>query len=547
MKEFLHRAINLIWKPMERYPLSIGFLTLLLSLPNLFAPDSLTALLIGMDQDFAILYLLYALCCWVGGKFPRLAALGNVAIHLVVNIVVGLSVGILYVSGTKVYRELLLIVYETSVEEALNFLSFFKWMVLLVAVAFILLCILERFISAKNEAVGERIKALSAKRRRIFALLIALTLLSVPFYGEGSLGNFKHQVGGFVRYLSNAKIVCQTNQGLHNDKCDYTSSNIVLIIGESFNKQHSSLYGYPLNTNPLLSQRENLYVFDDVIAPMNYTIGVFNHLLSMASVGQPCEWFEAPLFPALFRAADYNVLLWANQTGACSYIHASGMDCYNEKNKMMYALDGDLVKDYERSRAAVEKEKNNLIIFHLMGQHFNYVNRFPVERDRFQPSDYQREGLSETELEVIANYDNATLYNDSVVNEIIKLYEAQDAIVLYLSDHGEEVYDFRALAGRSSFDKTKMVQWMRNEVEVPFMIYVTDLYKENHPDIVRRIEASRHRPLMTDDLPHLLLELAGIENQWYDPKRSIINDSFDVNRVRVVNDWCEDAEYVGRE
>ena len=41
---------------------------------------------------------------------------------------------------------------------------------------------------------------------------------------------------------------------LNKKNIAYSKSNIkiVLIIGESFNKYHSSLYGYRLNTNPNL-------------------------------------------------------------------------------------------------------------------------------------------------------------------------------------------------------------------------------------------------------------------------------------------------------
>ena len=40
------------------------------------------------------------------------------------------------------------------------------------------------------------------------------------------------------------------------DSCTFRSPEIVLILGESYNKHHAALYGYPLPTTPRLSQEE---------------------------------------------------------------------------------------------------------------------------------------------------------------------------------------------------------------------------------------------------------------------------------------------------
>ena len=49
----------------------------------------------------------------------------------------------------------------------------------------------------------------------------------------------------------------------------------------------------------------------------------------------------------------------------------------------------------------------------------------------------------------IADYDNATLYNDIVLSKIVDLFRQQEAIVIYLSDHGEDCYGKDAqMAGR---------------------------------------------------------------------------------------------------
>lgn len=76
------------------------------------------------------------------------------------------------------------------------------------------------------------------------------------------------------------------------------------------------------------------------------------------------------------------------------------------------------------------------------------------------------------------------------------------------------------------------------------MIWVSDKYKETHPDIIKRIENSVDRPFMTDDLPHLMLDLAGIECEWFEPSRSLINDQYNVNRKRLLEDSKQDYDEI---
>ena len=61
------------------------------------------------------------------------------------------------------------------------------------------------------------------------------------------------------------------------------SVNVVVIIGESFIKRHSNIYGYPLLTNPrLTAERDSgrLAVFTDYVSPSNLTSTSLRNLLA---------------------------------------------------------------------------------------------------------------------------------------------------------------------------------------------------------------------------------------------------------------------------
>ena len=111
-------------------------------------------------------------------------------------------------------------------------------------------------------------------------------------------------------------------------------------------------------------------------------------------------------------------------------------------------------------------------------------------------------------------------------------FSDREAFVVYLSDHGEEVYDYRPFLGRTHKEVPTQLE-IKYQYEIPFMIYMSDTYKSRHPDVVRRVEGATDRRFMSDDLPHLLLGVSGIETMWYDPRRDLLSPGFNVDRKRV--------------
>ncbi len=96
-----------------------------------------------------------------------------------------------------------------------------------------------------------------------------------------------------------------------------------------------------------------------------------------------------------------------------------------------------------------------------------------------------------------------------------------------MPDNGEEVYDFRDFVGHSNDNVSRYM------VEIPFLIYISDKFKEKYPEIVKKIEKSLNNPYMTDDLIHTILDIAGIKTPEFDETRSVINEQFNANRKRV--------------
>lgn len=127
-------------------------------------------------------------------------------------------------------------------------------------------------------------------------------------------------------------------------------------------------------------------------------------------------------------------------------------------------------------------------------------------------------GFTEAQKQDLADYDNATLYNDAVLDEIIRHIEKEDAILVYHSDHGEEVHDFRNRYGRSLEPVTPQIH--RCVYEVPLFVYTTPEYRRRHPAMYARIKEAAGRKVNLADMSMLLLDLAGVESVNFNPARS---------------------------
>ncbi len=346
------------------------------------------------------------------------------------------------------------------------------------------------------------------------------------------------------------------------DSCSFRSPTIVLIIGESYGKQHSQQYGYFLKTTPRQVKRAEsglLTSFSDVVSCWNLTSFVFKNILSMHVVGQKGEWCDYPLFPELFRKAGYRVTFLTNQflpkAKEAVYDFSGGFFLndptlseaqFDLRNKKTHRMDDGLLKDYDQllSDGKINLKgdsAHNLIIFHLIGQHVNYRTRCTNAQRVFGPEAYQerRPELSGKQRRILADYDNAVRYNDSIVDAIISRFENKDAIIVYMPDHGEECYE----PGRNFIcrNHSAKVDWplAHYEFEVPFWIYCSHRYAVRHPEVFKAVKDAKDKPFMTDALPHMLVWLAGIGSSDYHGRYNLLSPDYDAARPRILKNSAD--------
>jgi heptose-I-phosphate ethanolaminephosphotransferase len=343
--------------------------------------------------------------------------------------------------------------------------------------------------------------------------------------------------------------------GVKVDSCSFRSPNIILIIGESYNRHHSQQYGYVMPTTPRqkkLEEQGSLSKFTDVVSPWNLTSFVFKFMFSTYMVGEKGEWCDHPLFPELFRKAGYHVAFITNQflpkAKEAVYDFSGGFFLNNPKlsaaqfdvrNTKLNKFDDGLLDDYDQLKKY--NTKHNLIIFHLIGQHVSYYRRFPLNRRKFFYNDYiaRKPNLNRRELGILADYDNAVLYNDSIVTSIVKLFKNDNAIVIYVPDHGEECFDgnthFFCRLHSTAIDS----RLAHAEFDVPFWIWCSKKYISANPEVYKEIRQARDRKFMTDGLSHMLLYLGGISTPEYREDCNLLSPNYNENRPRILKNTTD--------
>lgn len=383
-------------------------------------------------------------------------------------------------------------------------------------------------------------------------------ILTEPDHGEFYLPIYRLAFSVYSNHLASQQVdkCVAASKRVVVDSCSFRSPTIVLIIGESYSKAHCQLYGYPQKDTPRQRRLERggwLTKFNDVVSCWNLTSFVFKNVLSMHVVGEKGEWCDYPLFPELFRKAGYQVTFLTNQfllaARQAVYDFSGGFFLndpvlskaqFDLRNTSLHRFDEGLLSDYDNflNEGKINLKGNNLIIFHLIGQHVSYNTRYPKDRAKWHADDYKelRPDIAGDHYRrrMIAAYDNACLYNDSIVTQIVKRFEDKDAIVVYMPDHGEEIFE----PGRDIIcrNHSATVDWplAHYEFEVPFWIWCSRKYAHREPEVFKAIKDAKNRRFMTDALPHMMVWLAGISSKDYNDKYNLLSPNYDESRPRVL-------------
>ncbi|WP_030130314.1 phosphoethanolamine transferase CptA [Pseudomonas sp. QTF5] len=306
-------------------------------------------------------------------------------------------------------------------------------------------------------------------------------------------------------------------------------ATLVLVIGESTNRQRMSLYGYPRETTPELDKlKDQLAVFDNVITPRPYTIEALQQVLTFADEENPDLYLSTPSLVSMMKQAGYKTFWITNQqtmtkrnTMLTTFSQQADEQVYlnNNRNQNAAQYDGDVIEPFNKALADAAPRK--LIVVHLLGTHMSYQYRYPPTFNKFTDRKGVPDGVRDDQVPTYNSYDNAVLYNDFVVSSLIKDYAKADpnGFLLYLSDHGEDVFDSAGhkTLGRNESKPTAPMY------TIPFMAWASPKWRETHD---WSFAGDLSRPYSSSQLIHTWADLAGLSFDELDRSKSLVSDSF---------------------
>jgi len=321
-----------------------------------------------------------------------------------------------------------------------------------------------------------------------------------------------------VKYLNKPKI--KLKEVKENVFTKEENLHIVLVVGESVRADHLSLNGYYRNTNPLLSQLENLISFKKVFTPFTFTSQSVPQLLTDKSVDDKDVFQEATSLFSVLNKASFKTEWIGNQSIERSY------------KDVIYSNLSNIIIDKFHSFQSFKKEKdlallnyfsindsltgNRISTLHMIGSHWFYNSRITSNFQIYKPIISSKYIGSLTKEELINSYDNTILYLDYFLNELIEKLKksSKKTILIYISDHGETLGE----------DGKWLHAQAHNASKNPAMlVWFSDNFEDSYPLKTQYLKLKKQDSITTDFLFHSILDLGKIENYEYKKDKSIFN------------------------
>ena len=309
---------------------------------------------------------------------------------------------------------------------------------------------------------------------------------------------------------------------VHVTRGDSAQFNVVVVVGESFIRSHSQLYGYYLPTNPGLTAEcdsGRLIVYDTVMTTANFTTPSLRNMFNLNNLEKGEEWYEGVYFPLVMKKAGYNVYHYDNQTVGINadrgisrmfYSPLIKDSVYSATSDSLFDYDGDFLNYVHSTYGHAEVENPQLIIYHLKGQHFPASARYEGT-PHFTAADItvQRPWLNDERRAEVAEYDNATIYNDSIVCAIAARFMQTPTVMFYFSDHGEDCWDLAPMEARNK-QMPDDPQWVDRQFHVPFFIWLSPEFISRYPLLTQKLRNDADKPFSLDNLGQMILEMCDI-------------------------------------
>ena len=320
------------------------------------------------------------------------------------------------------------------------------------------------------------------------------------------------------RYISQRAIVSEerntfTVPPTHN----VDSLTVVMVIGESLRADHLQLNGYPRENTPYLAKEANVVSYPNIYTEAHLTHLSVPHILTRADSLNKDRAFEEQSFITLFNQSGFKSRWLANQESTDTYVYFMN-ECdslvFVNSGKSLYIIDKwmdeDIIPYYKEFLDKDEPKK--LAVVHTVGSHWYYPTHYDEASAKFKPEALSKILSSNTREEMINSYDNTIVETDKVMYEFINELRDDNAILFFLSDHGESLGEDGRYMHALDFPEVH---------NTACFVWYSDKYAELNPEKVAALRRNKDKVYRTDFLFHSILDAASIETQYKEDGFSI--------------------------
>lgn len=430
---------------------------------------------------------------------------------------------------------------ETDYNEILEFLHSYSWIrvagtmlfVLLLAVVFVVMPLRHPLVAGSLD---------------LWRLLIALA--AVVFM---MVYTWKPRHGLFVRtgiaslysivreYVTNNSLYTEQQQqrlqslnvsAAHPLDAPHT---IIMVIGESASRDFMSAFTtMEEQTTPWLdelsSDTDRCILFPHAYSCDIQTVPVLEKALTEYNQYDGGQFYTSCSIVDIAHRLGYHVHWYSNQghlgaadTPITLVANTSDVAKWTKQELSKAQYDETLLEFLDE----VSPERNNMVVLHLIGSHFNYENRFKEETRQWgEPRSHDQ----------VTNYKNTIYYTDSVLHRVFD-YARQHLnlqAMVYCSDHAD-VPDRHRQPNFGGFRDTR----------IPLAVWLGDDYRKKRPERAKALHDNRQRYWTNDLLYDLMCGLMDAQGNHFREENSLASTTYRFQRdeltamngsVRIAND-----------
>ncbi len=276
---------------------------------------------------------------------------------------------------------------------------------------------------------------------------------------------------------------------------------LVFVIGETTRWDHMGLLGYSRNTTPQLSKEKNLIALKGESCDTATKLSLRCMFVRYgASENNPQRTVKERNVFAVLRSLGFSSELYAMQSEVWFYssIDAQKYEIreviaapYIQENKPVNDL---ILVDQLKQSLLNNPAGKHLVVLHSKGSHFLYSQRHTPEFAQFKPECLSIDDACSLE-QLINSFDNSVLFVDHVLTEIFNQLRDKNALVFYVSDHGESIGE------NTHFHATPKEMAPPEQFRVPFIIWASDKFL-SHPENAARFDKLKHKQLSDTVVKH---------------------------------------------